>query len=81
MTPYAVIVVAMTQTRKYRTGGWRRRTGIAALGAAFAMAAVLGPGMVGTTRLGASEVAGYATVSAADTITSHAVLAGVAAAG
>jgi hypothetical protein len=53
---------------------------IAAVGAAFAVAAVLGPGMVGTTRLGASEVAGYATVSAADTITSQAVLAGVAAA-
>lgn len=69
--------MTMTQTRKYEA---RRRMRIAALGAAFAVAAVLGPGMVGTTRLGVSEVAGYATVSAADTITSHAVLAGVAAA-
>ncbi|WP_433300472.1 hypothetical protein ACQP2F_03225 [Actinoplanes sp. CA-030573] len=81
MTPDAVIVVVMTQTMKHQMLGWRRRTGLAALGAAVAVAAALGPETLATTRLGAaSEQAGYATVTAADTITSHAVLAEVAAA-
>jgi hypothetical protein len=41
-----------------------------------AVSAVLGPETLATTRLGAaSEVAGYATVTPADTITSAAVLA------
>jgi hypothetical protein len=80
----------MTQTMKgtgWRQGtgwqqsaGWQRRSGLAALGALVAVAAVLGPSPL-ATRLGASDVVGYATVSAADTITSNAVLAEVAAAG
>ena len=49
----------MTQMTKHLTAGWSRRTGLAALGAAIAMAATFGPGTPGTTRLGASEVAGY----------------------
>jgi hypothetical protein len=66
----------MTQTMKQ----WKRRTRLGALGALVALAAVLGPGTVATTRLGAaSEVAGYATVTAADTIRSQAILAEVAA--
>ncbi|WP_213011264.1 hypothetical protein [Paractinoplanes toevensis] len=70
----------MTQTMKHQMLGWKRRSGLAALGAAVALAAVLGPQMTATTRLGAaSEVAGYATVTAADTITSQAMLAEVAA--
>lgn len=81
MTPYARIVVGMTQTMNQQMFGWRRRTGVAAIGAAFAVAAVFGPGTVATSRLGASETVGYATVSAADTITSTDVLAEVAAAG
>ena len=61
--------------------GWRRRSALAALGAVIAVAAVLGPETIATTRLGAaSEFAGYATVTPADTITSHAVLEEVAAA-
>jgi hypothetical protein len=80
MTPYARIVGGMTQTMNHQKSG-RRRISAAMLGAAFAVAAVFGPGTVATTRLGASETVGYATVSAADTITSTAVLAGVAAAG
>ncbi|MCY1137721.1 hypothetical protein OWR29_06890 [Actinoplanes sp. Pm04-4] len=68
-------------TTKHLTTSWQRRTRIAALGAALAVAATFGPGTLGTTRLGASEVAGYATVTAADTITATPVLAGVASAG
>lgn len=68
----------MTQTMKHRFG-WQRRGGVAAVGAALAVAAVFGPGTLAITRLGASEVAGYATVTAADTITSVAVLEEVAA--
>jgi hypothetical protein len=79
MTPYARTVTDMTQTMNHQMVGWRRRTGVAALGAAFAVAVVFGPGTVGTSRLGASETVGYATVSAADTITSRDVLAEVAA--
>ena len=61
--------------------GWRRRSGLATLAAVVAVAAVLGPETLATTRLGAaSELSGYATVSAADTITSHAILEEVAAA-
>ena len=56
MTPYARIVDGMTQTMKHQMLGWRRRAGLAALGAA-------------------SEVAGHATVTAADTIVTSAVLA------
>jgi hypothetical protein len=79
MTPYVEMVVAMTQTMKVFTG-WRQRGGMAALGAVVAMAAVFGPQTL-ATRVGASDVVGYSTVSAADTITSTAVLAEVAAAG
>jgi hypothetical protein len=80
MTPYAAIVWAMTQTMKLQLTGWRHRTGMAALGAAVAMAAILGPQTL-ATRTGASDVVGHSTVSAADTITSTAILAEVAAAG
>ena len=70
----------MTQTMKHQTLGWTRRTRLVALGAVVAVAAILGPGTEVTTRLGAaSEVAGYATLTAADTITSQAILAEVAA--
>jgi hypothetical protein len=80
MTPYAPIVVVMTQTMKHQMLGWKWRTGLAALGAVVAVAAILGPEPVATTRLGAiSEVSGYATVTVADTIASRAVLADVAA--
>ena len=79
MTPYASIVIGMTQTMKHRMLGWR--TGVAAVGAAFAVAMVLGPGAEVTARLGASETVGHATVSAADTITSMDLFAEVAAAG
>jgi len=66
---------------KHQVLGWRRRSGLAALGAVVATAAILGPETFATTRLGAaSDLSGYATVSAADTITSHALLEGVAAA-
>jgi hypothetical protein len=73
----------MTQTMKQRGG---RRFGAAAVGAAFAGAAfavatIFGPVPDVTARLGASETVGQATVSAADTITSAAVLAEVPAAG
>ena len=57
----------MTQTMK--------RTGFLLLSAALA----IGPTMPGTTRLTAGEVAGHATVTAADTIRSRPVLAEVAA--
>jgi hypothetical protein len=81
MTPSALIVVVMTQTMRPQTIGWKRRGGVAALGTALAVAMVFGPGVVGTTRLGAGETVGLATVSAADTIISTPVLAEVAAAG
>jgi hypothetical protein len=82
MTPYALIVMGMTQTMKHRMLGWRQRTGLAGLGAVVVVAAVFGPETPVTTRLGAaSDMSGYATVTAADTITSQAVLAEVAAAG
>jgi hypothetical protein len=80
MTPYAGIVLGMSQTMKQLTTGWRMRTGIVMVGAAVALAATLGPESTVTARLGASEVADHATVTAADTITSTDVLAGVAAA-
>ena len=80
MTPYAPNVVVMTQTMK-QTFGWRRRSGLAVLGAVVAVAAILGPETLATTRLGAtSDLSGYATVTAADTITRHGILEGVAAA-
>lgn len=71
----------MTQTMRHQMLGWRRRTSVAAVGTATAVAMVFGPGTVGLTRLGATEMVGYATVTAADTITSTDVLAEVAAAG
>ena len=96
MTPYVPIVVVMTQTGSLQFGqgrrrggrlgkhqmlGWRRRSARAALGGGVAVAAILGPETLATTRLGAaSDLSGYATVSAADTITSHAILEEVAAA-
>ena len=60
---------------------WRRRTTGAALVATLALAAVLGPPVAPATRLGAGELVGFATVSAADTITSRGVLTEVPAAG
>ena len=69
----------MTQTMKPQMLGWRRRSGLAVLGAVVAVAAIMGPQTLATTRLGAaSDLSGYATVTAADTITSHAILEGVA---
>ena len=47
----------------------------------LAVATVLGPPLVPTTRLGAGELVGFATVSAADTIISSGVLTEVPAAG
>jgi hypothetical protein len=76
MTPYAGNVIGMTTTMKQR-----RRFGVSAVGAAFAVAMIFGPAPATMARLGASETVGQATVSAADTITSTAVLAEVAAAG
>ena len=58
-----------------------RKLGVVAVGAVFAVATILGPGKLVATRLGAGETVGFATVSAADTITSIDVLADVAAAG
>ncbi|WP_153040092.1 hypothetical protein [Actinoplanes sp. TFC3] len=58
----------------------RRLTG-AAVAAALAVAAVFGPGPTLITRLGAGEQVAFATVSAADTITSSDILAEVPAAG
>jgi hypothetical protein len=81
VTPYSRIVIGMTQTMKRQMARFRRRGGVAAVGAAFAVAMVFGPGSVVTARFGASEVVGHPTVSAADTITSTDVLAEVAAAG
>ncbi|WP_125809407.1 hypothetical protein [Actinoplanes sp. ATCC 53533] len=63
-----------------RARWWRRGTG-ATLVAALALAAVLGPPLAPATRLGAGELVGFSTVSAADTITSSDVLAEVPAAG
>ncbi len=68
-------------TMTKQVAGWQRRTGMVALAAALAVAASFGPGQLGTTRLGASEVAGFATVTAADTIRATPVLAEVAGAG
>jgi hypothetical protein len=59
---------------------WRLRTGMVALSAAVVAAAVFGPAPIVATRLGAGETVGFATVSAADTITSSDVLAEVPAA-
>jgi hypothetical protein len=69
-------VIAMTKTMKQQ-----RRLGVAAVGAAFAVAMIFGPGQLTTARLGASETVGQATVTAADTIRSAAVLDDVPAAG
>jgi hypothetical protein len=91
----ADIVIGMTDMTIFRspdvpgnlvpTGGrvrsWRRRATGAVLVASLALAAVLGPPLAPATRLGAGELVGFATVSAADTITSSGVLAEVPAAG
>jgi hypothetical protein len=89
LTRYAAKVIAMTDLMITRTspsfdalpaGRWRMRGGLVALSAAVVVATVFGPGPVlATTRLGAGETVGLATVSAADTITSSDVLAEVAA--
>lgn len=63
-----------------RTRWWRRTAG-ATLVASLALAAVLGPPLAPATRLGAGELVGFSTVTAADTITSSDVLAEVPAAG
>ena len=74
-------VVVMTQTMRHQGLGWRSRSGLAALGAIVAVAAILGPETPATTRLGAtSDLSGYATVTAADTITRQGILEGVASA-
>jgi hypothetical protein len=54
---------------------WRIRTTGAALVASLALATVLGPPLAPATRLGAGELVGFSTVSAADTIISSGVLA------
>jgi hypothetical protein len=59
---------------------WGLRGAMAALAATVLVATVFGPGPVVATRLGAGETVGFATVSAADTITSSDVLADVPAA-
>jgi hypothetical protein len=59
---------------------WRLRTGMVALSAAVVAATMFGPAPIMVTRLGAGETVGFATVSAADTITSRDVLAEVPAA-
>ena len=61
--------------------GRRRRTTGAALAAVVALAFAFGPGPALVTRLGAGEEVGFATVSAADTITRNDMLAEAAAAG
>jgi hypothetical protein len=81
VTPAADTVIGMTDTMISRVQGWRRRTTGAALVATLALAAVLGPPPAPATRLGAGELVGFSTVSAADTITSSGVLAEVPAAG
>jgi len=63
------------------TSLWRRRTIGMAVAATLAVATAFGPGHVPATRLGAGELVGFSTVSAADTITSSDVLAEVPAAG
>jgi hypothetical protein len=70
-------VFGMTQTIKQQ----RRRFGVAAVGAAFVVATIFGPAHDMMVRLGAGETVSQAAVSAADTITSTAVLAEVPAAG
>jgi hypothetical protein len=75
LTPYPEIVLVMTTMT-----AWRRRSGVAVVGAALGLAAVLGPTMT-ATRLGVGETVGFATVSAADTIRSARVLADVPAEG
>ena len=57
------------------------KLGVLAVGAVFAVATIFGPGEVPVTRFGAGETVGFATVSAADTITSTDMLADVPAAG
>jgi hypothetical protein len=68
-------VIGMTDTTISQTSRWRTRTTGVALVAALALAAVLGPPLVPATRLGAGDLVGFATVSAADTIISSGVLA------
>ena len=70
----------ISRTSAGRGARWRRRTTGAVVVAALAMAAVLGPPPAPATRLGAGELVGFSTVSAADTITSSGVLAEVPAA-
>jgi len=53
---------------------------MAALAATVLLATVFGPGPIVATRLGAGDTVGFATVSAADTITSSRVLDEVSAA-
>jgi hypothetical protein len=69
-------VIGMTQTMKQQ-----RRIGATVVGAAFLVAMIFGPAHDVMARLGANETVGQATVSAADTITSTAVLAEVPATG
>jgi hypothetical protein len=57
------------------------KLGVVAVGAAFAVATIFGPGEIPATRFGAREIVGFATVSPADTITSTDILAEVSAAG
>ena len=59
---------------------WGLRSAMAALAATVLVATVFGPGPIVATRLGAGDTVGFATVSAADTITSSRVLAEVSAA-
>ncbi|AGZ39079.1 hypothetical protein AFR_03950 [Actinoplanes friuliensis DSM 7358] len=86
-TRSATIVIAMTDMTisrsnvSFRGPAWRRRTTGVVLAATLAVAAAFGPGHVLATRLGAGELVGFSTVSAADTITSSDVLAEVPAAG
>jgi hypothetical protein len=58
---------------------WRLRAGAVAVSAAVVLATMFGPATTTLTRLGVGETVGFATVSAADTITSADVLAEVAA--
>jgi hypothetical protein len=81
VTPAADTVIGMTDMMISQVQGWRRRTTGAALVATLGLAAVLGPPLAPATRLGAGELVGFSTVSAADTITSSGVLAEVPAAG
>lgn len=59
---------------------WGLRSAMAALAATVLLATVFGPGPIVATRLGAGDTVGFATVSAADTITSSRVLDEVSAA-